>query len=199
MEFLKKHNSFRSCFYNYISSKLFVYEKIGEEKYWPSQSGLQSDLFHCNGIYHVDKIDHGSENWKIFPVNLKEHLYMLLWHQHNTLKPQHLRRFIFSALMQPHSLFFWHTQFAGCWWSNLIHSGSIIRMSMQEEKSHYLIASRHDKKAELDISEERPPFLLWMSSSRSRAAFVPVNMLLIRFKLSASDNSEMFLPHSLTF
>lgn len=70
---------------------------------------------------------------------------------------------------------------------------------MQEEKSHYLIASRHDKKAELDISEERPPFLLWMSSSRSRAAFVPVNMLLIRFKLSASDNSEMFLPHSLTF
>lgn len=78
MEFLKKHNSFRSCFYNYISSKLFVYEKIGEEKYWPSQSGLQSDLFHCNGIYHVDKIDHGSENWKIFPVNLKEHLYTLL-------------------------------------------------------------------------------------------------------------------------
>lgn len=47
----------------------------------PSESGLlylQSDLFPCSGIYHVDKRDHGSENGKIFPVNLKQHLYKLL-------------------------------------------------------------------------------------------------------------------------
>lgn len=68
---------------------------------------------------------------------------------------------------------------------------------MQEEKSHYLIANRHDKKAELDISEERPPFLPWMSFSRSWAAFVPVSMLQIPFKLSASDKTEMSLSHSL--
>lgn len=90
--------------------------------------------FPASGIYHVDKRDHGSENWKIFPVNLKQHLYKLLWHQHNTLKPQQLKRFISWALLQPHSLCFWHSQFAGCWWSNLPHSASIIRMSMQEER-----------------------------------------------------------------
>lgn len=131
-EFLKKVIGLVPA-YKSISSKSFVYEEIGEEIYCLSLSGLfyfHSDLFHCNGIYHVDKTDHGSENWKIFPVNLKQHLYMLLWHQHNTLKPQHLKRFIFWALTQPHSLCLWHSQFAACWWSNLIHSGSVIRMSV---------------------------------------------------------------------
>lgn len=145
-EFLRKVIALGPAYKTLLVPSCLNMRKWEENIPCPSESGLlylQSDLFPCSGIYHVDKRDHGSENGKIFPVNLKQHLYKLLWHQHNTLKPQQLKRFISWALLQPHSLCFWHSQFAGCWWSNLPHSGSVIRMSMQGERNS--LSDRHKR------------------------------------------------------